>query len=72
MRFVDSVLEELERLEYPELVLEYAPEDVARSTARTIEMCYKLHISPRMTAIIIWLLTMEMQIIASSREMVKH
>lgn len=71
-RFFDKVIHELERMNYPELVLTFHSKDVSKSLAGAIIKSYLLGTSPIMTAIIIWSLTMNMQVIPGTNRMVKN
>ena len=70
--FLEKVEEVLESFDYPALVEPYKTEDVANSLAKTAADCYFYGESPMMTAIIIWSLTMTMQIIPDAQKAVRH
>jgi len=70
--YMENVLQILESFHYDEMVIEYEPRDVSRSIAGTVAANYLMGISPMMTAIIIWSLTLNLQIIPDTRGMVKH
>lgn len=71
-QYTDEVLNYLEYLGYPEMVEYFDPECIARSLFPCIVMHHALDISVRICAIIIWSLTMEMQIIPSVAGMTKQ
>lgn len=70
--YQDKVLEILETFDYPALVIEYETMDVSQSLVGTILTNYIMGISPMMTAIIIWSLTLNYQVIPDTQKMVKH
>lgn len=70
--YYDKVFRTLETFGYDELVNGFKPEDVAKSMAGTINNCYDSELSPMMASIIIWSLTMNMQIIPHAARQVKH
>lgn len=70
--YMESVLEILETFDYPALVVEYEARDVSVSIAGTVITNYIMGLSPMMTAIIIWSLTLQYQVIPDTKKMVKH
>ncbi len=70
--YMENVLQILESFHYDEMVIEYDARDVTVSITATIITNYFMGISPMMTAIIIWSLTLNLQIIPDTRDMVKH
>lgn len=70
--YMEQVFLYLEELEYPALISGFEPEDVAHSTARTIQIMYNLGISVRMCALSIYGLTWELQILPLYSNSVKH
>lgn len=70
--YFDRVFDYLEYLEYPELVVEFNPTDVARSLARTIDASESIGLTYRMCALVIFSLTWNMQILPLIKESTKH
>lgn len=70
--YIHDVFDILESFNYPELVLEFDPEDVAKSVGKTMSKMYYLGVSRRFCAIIIWSITMNYHIISQTEGQVKH
>lgn len=68
----DKVFEYLEYLDYPELVSMFEVKDVAKSLHGAMFEMWLRGESTRMAAIIIFSLTMNMQVIPTVKEMIKH
>ena len=58
----DAVIDYLEYIGYPYYVADFNTNDVARSVTNSIVRFWQLKISPRMAAISIFALTMELQV----------
>lgn len=75
MKFLDycfSIFRTLESFHYPDLIMEFDEDDVARSLASIIRISHSLNISPKLCAVCIWSLTMNEQVIPLARESTKH
>lgn len=59
MLFVEQVYDALEYIGWPDYVLEYEPLGVALSTAGAINALWRMDVTPRMAALIIFGLTWE-------------
>ena len=70
--YSNKVLDYLEYLNYPDMVLDFEPLDVAISNGSCIAMNYRLGISYRMCALIIFSLTMECQVIPYANSLAKQ
>ncbi len=62
LEYNERVLRYLEYLEYPDLVLDFDPDDVGRAIGRTVRTFYEMGISFRMCALTIYGLTWAQQI----------
>lgn len=67
LEYLDEVMEILESFDYPDMVLYFAPEDVARSIALMCGIMKVSGQSPMMCAIIIWSLTLKYQLMNSNK-----
>ena len=72
LEYIDEVHKELESLSYPEMILDFRPEDVARPMTGTILIFYGARLSHRICALTIWGMTMHYQVMPSIKEQVKH
>lgn len=70
--YIETVFEILETYDYPELIVYYNPIDVADTLARTMYTSRVNGISPRMCAIIIWSLTLNMKVIPDASRQTIH
>jgi hypothetical protein len=69
VEYNDKVMDYLEYLYYPELVIYWKPEDVAQSIHNCMIRLYALDISYRMCAILIFSATMNYKVIPSAEAM---
>lgn len=67
-----KVMDELESFDYPSMVVEFYPEDVARSICKTVDIFFRGGESFRICAITIWSLTLNYQIIPLVNSGTKH
>jgi hypothetical protein len=70
--YIDKVIEYLEYLDYPAMISEFNPMDIARPMIGTIKIFYYGKHSYRMCALVIWSMTMNHQIMPYASEQVKH
>lgn len=71
-KYADQVENYLEYLGYPELVMEFEPESVARSMANAEITFWSFGLSFRICALTIFGLTMEYQILPLTRNAMRH
>lgn len=69
IEYNDKVLEYLEEIGYPDLILEWEPDSVAKTISKCIRRHYELGVSHRKCAIVIWSLTMTMKIIPAAKQL---
>ncbi len=72
LEYFNKVIEELESMDYPNMIVEFDTIQVARSMTNTIIIFKSLDLSYRRCAITIWALTMTEQIIPSTKDQVRH
>lgn len=68
----DEVFAYLEYIGYPDYVLQYDPESIAKSVSASIHNFWSYGVSPRMAAISIFGLTMEFQVMCGVKDSTKH
>lgn len=67
-----KVLDKLEYINYPDIVMGYEPESVTKAIHCTIMACYESDLSSTMCACLIYGMTWTIQIVPSTKEMVRH
>jgi hypothetical protein len=70
--YMDQVFNILESFDYPSLIETYEIEQVARSMNRTINVMFNMNVSAMKCAVIIWALTMTLQVMPGAANAVKH
>ena len=70
--YMDQVFAILETFDYPGLIETYEIEQVARSMNRTINVMFNMNVSAMKCAIIIWALTMTLQVMPGAAHATKH
>ncbi len=69
--YQDKMFDVLESFNYPDMVVTYAPEDVAKTINATAMKFFVLGVSHRFCAVVIWALTID-KIQRMTKHEVKH
>lgn len=70
--YTEKIFEILESFHYPDLVVEFNEYQVAKCIAGTVNSSWREGLSPMMCSVLIWALTMSMQVIPLAARSVKH
>ena len=65
----ELVLDYLEEIGFPDLILDYTPESVAPTISQSIRAFYDIRESHRMCALVIFGLTMTLRVIPAAKKM---
>lgn len=69
VEYNECIFDYLEYIGYPEYILNFDPEQVARSLSQWITIMYEFHVSYRSAALTIFGITWQYQIVPSAKKM---